>query len=44
MLTVIDDRDKNLLKKRSEVNSLHHHQNKFELVNLMSCKSSNDVI
>ena len=36
--------DKNLLYKRSEVISQCRNRNKFELVNLASLKTSNDVI
>ena len=43
-LTIIDDPDKNLLNKRSEVISQSCHQNKFKLVNLTSRKTSNGVI
>ena len=43
-LAIIDDPDKNLLNKRSEVISQCRHRNKFKLVKLMSCKTSNDVI
>ena len=43
-LVIIDDQDKNLLNKRSEVISQCRHRNKFELVNLTSRKTPNDVI
>ena len=43
-LVIIDDPDKNLLSKRSEVISQCRHRNKFKLVNLTSCKTPNDVI
>ena len=43
-LAIIDDPDKNLLNKRSEVISQCRHRNKFKLVNLTSCKTPNDVI
>ena len=43
-LAIIDDPDKNLLNKRSEVISQCRHRNKFKLVNLASCKTPNDVI
>ena len=43
-LMIIDDPDKNLLNKRSEVISQSCHQNKFKLVNLTSRKTSNGVI
>ena len=43
-LAIIDDPDKNLLNKRSEVISQCRHRNKFKLVNLMSCKTPNDII
>ena len=35
-LAIIDDPDKNMLNKRSEVISQCRHRNKFKLVNLMS--------
>ena len=43
-LAIIDDRDKNLLNKRSEVISKCRHRNKFQLVNLTSRKTPNDII
>ena len=43
-LAVIDDPDKNLLNKRSEVISQCCHENQFKLVNLTSRKTLNDVI
>ena len=43
-LAIIDDPDKNLLNKRSEVISQCCHRNKFKLVNLKSRKTPNDVI
>ena len=43
-LAMIDDPDKNLLNKRSEVISQCRHRNKFKLVNLTSWKTLNDVI
>ena len=43
-LAIIDDSDKNLLNKRSEVISQCRHRSKFKLVNLKSCKTPNDVI
>ena len=43
-LAIIDDPDKNLLNKRSEVISQCRHRNKFKLVNLTSRKTPNDVI
>ena len=43
-LAIIDDPDKNLLNKRSEVISQCRHRNKFKLVNLTSRKTLNDVI
>ena len=42
-LAIIDDPDKNLLSKMSEVISQCRHQNKFKLVNLTSRKTPNDV-
>ena len=43
-LAIIDDQDKNLLNKRSEVISQCCHQNKFKLVNFTSRKTPNNVI
>ena len=43
-LAIIDDPDKNLLNKKSEVISQCCHRNKFKLVNLTSRKTPNDVI
>ena len=43
-LAIIDDPDKNLLNKRSEVISQWSHRNKFKMVNCMSRKTLNDVI
>ena len=43
-LAIIDDQDKNLFNKRSEAISQCRHRIKFKLVNLMSCKTPNDVI
>ena len=43
-LTVIDDTDKNLLNKRSEVISQCPHRNQYKLVNLTSRKTLNGVI
>ena len=43
-LAIIDDPDKNVLNKRSEVISQCHHRNKFKLVNLTSRKTPNDLI
>ena len=43
-LAIIDDPDKNLLNKRSEVISQCRHRNKFKLVNLTLRKTLNDVI
>ena len=43
-LVIIDDPDKNLLNKRSEVISPNLHRNKFKLVNLTSRERTNDVI
>ena len=43
-LAIMDDPGKALLSKRSEVISQCRHRNKFKLVNLTSCKKSNDVI
>ena len=42
-LAIVDDPDKHLLKKRSEVISQCRHRNKFKLVNLMQRKTPNDV-
>ena len=42
--TTLDDPDKNLENKQSEVFSQCLHQNNFKVVNLMSCKWSNDMI
>ena len=44
LLPIVDDPDKHLLTKRSEVIFQGCQQNKFKLVNLMSHKTSNDVI
>ena len=43
-LVIIDDLDKNLLNKRSEVISQCRHWNKFRLVNLTWGKTPNGVI
>ena len=43
-LEIIDDPDKNLLKKGSEVNSQCRYRNKFKLVNLTSRKTNNNII
>ena len=43
-LAIIDDPDKNLQNKRSEVISLCCHRNKFKLLNLTPCKTPNDTI
>ena len=43
-LVIIDDPDKKLLNKRSEVISQCRHRNKVKLVNLTSRKTPNDVI
>ena len=43
-LAIIDDPDKNVLNKRSEVISQCRHRDKFKLVNLTSRKSPNDVM
>ena len=43
-LAIIDDSDKNLLNKRSEVISQCRFLNKFKLVNLTSRKTPNGVI
>ena len=43
-LAIIDNPDKNLLNKKSEVISLCRNRSKFKLVNLTSRKNSNDVI
>ena len=43
-LAIIDDPDKNMLNKTSEVISQCPHQNKFKLVNLTSRKTPNDII
>ena len=43
-LAIIDDPDKDLLNKRSEVISQCNHRNKFKLVNLTSCKTANNVM
>ena len=42
--TTLDDPDKNLENKQSEVFSQCLHQSNFKVVNLMSCKWSNDMI
>ena len=44
LLPIVDDPDKHLLTKRSEVIFQCCQQNKFKLVNLMSHKTSNDAI
>ena len=44
LLPIVDDPDKHLMTKRSEVIFQCRQQNKFKLVNLMSYKTSNDVI
>ena len=43
-LVIIDNPDKNLLNKKSEIISQCHHRNKFKLVNLTSHKMPNEVI
>ena len=43
-LAIIDDPDKKLLNKRSEVITQSRRRNKFKLVNLTSRKTPNDVI
>ena len=43
-LAIIDDLDKNLLNKWSEIISQWRHQNKFKLVNFMPRKTPNGVI
>ena len=43
-LAIIDDSDKNLVNKRSEVISQCRILNKFKLVNLASRKTPNGVI
>ena len=43
-LAIIDDPEKNLLNKRSEVISQCLHRNKFKLVNLASRETPNDAI
>ena len=43
-LAIIDDPDRNVLNKRSEVISQCRHRNKFKLVNLTSRKTPNEVI
>ena len=43
-LTIIDNRDKNLWNKRSEVTFQCRHQNKFKLGNVTSRITPNDVI
>ena len=43
-LAIIDNPDKNLLNKKSEVIFLCRNRRKFKLVNLTSRKNSNDVI
>ena len=42
-LAIMDNPDKNLLNKKSEVTSQCHYRNKFKLVNLTLRKTSNDV-
>ena len=43
-LAIIDDPDKNLLNKGSEVISQCRYENKFKLINLTLCKTPNDFI
>ena len=43
-LESLDDQDKNLLNKQSEITSHYRHQNKLKLKTLMSNTTDTDII